>query len=56
MSGPMLLDGDQATFDIHTVLLDVPPKDVVDKLIFRYFNSAENSIGMIHQIPNTCGY
>lgn len=49
VSGPMLLDGGQATFDIPTVLLDVPPKDAVDKLIFRYFNSAENSIGKIRR-------
>jgi hypothetical protein len=44
-NGPMLLDGGQATYDLPTVMRDMPPKDVVDKLIFRYFNSAENSIG-----------
>lgn len=50
VSGPMLLDGGQATFDIPTVLRDLPPKDSADKLVFRYFNSAENSIGMIPRI------
>lgn len=45
INGPMLLDGGQATYDIQAVLCDMPAKDVADKLIFRYFNSAENSIG-----------
>lgn len=43
----MLLDGGQATYDLQTVLYDMPPREVADKLIFRYFNSAENSIGML---------
>lgn len=42
----MLLDGGQATYDMPTVLHDLPPREVADKLVFRYFNSAENSIGM----------
>lgn len=45
ISGPMLLDGGQATYDLPTVLLDLPPRQSVDKIVYRYFNSAEQSIG-----------
>lgn len=50
IDGPMLLDGGQATYDLQMVLYDMPSRDVVDRLIFRYFNSAENSIGMYRAI------
>lgn len=43
--GPMLLDGRQETFDLQTVLLDLPERQAVDRLVYRYFNSAEITIG-----------
>lgn len=52
INGPMLLDGGQATYDLQAVLRDMPPREAVDKVIFRYFNSAENSIGRLGPLTN----
>ncbi len=41
----MLLEGPGGTSDIQDILSDLPPRNIVDRLIFRYFNSAEYSIG-----------
>lgn len=56
INGPMLLDGGQATYDLPTVLDDMPPREVADKLIFRYFNSAENSIGTFDGTQSNAQY
>lgn len=40
----MLLDGKQEAFDLHTVLIDLPERHAVDRLVYRYFNSSEISI------------
>lgn len=41
----MLLEGLQAVSDMQDILSSVPPKDVADRLISRYFNATEISIG-----------
>lgn len=42
---PMLLEGLRAKFSLPVVLADVPPKHIADRLVSRYFNSTQNSIG-----------
>lgn len=42
----MLLDGGQTTYTLQAVLQGMPQREIVDKLVYRYFNSAENSIGL----------
>ena len=44
-TGPMLLEGQRNHSDIADILADLPDKAVADKLISRYFNSAEPAIG-----------
>lgn len=43
--GPMLLEGQRSYSDLADILADMPEKAVADKLISRYFNSAEPAIG-----------
>ncbi|RSL73543.1 hypothetical protein CEP53_000670 [Fusarium sp. AF-6] len=46
--GPMLLEGVGQLSDIETIMTDIPPKDVVDRLVSRYFNSTEPSTIVFH--------
>ena len=41
--GPMLLEGVGQISNIETIMADIPPKDAVDRLVSRYFNSTEPS-------------
>lgn len=44
-TGPLLLEGHRGHSDIADILADLPEKSIADKLISRYFNSAEPAIG-----------
>ncbi|UPL00951.1 hypothetical protein LCI18_011885 [Fusarium solani-melongenae] len=46
--GPMLLEGVGQISNIETIMADIPPKDVVDRLVSRYFNSTEPSTIVFH--------
>lgn len=41
----MLLEGTSPISDLEGVLSDIPPKDVADRLVSRYFNSNDPSTG-----------
>lgn len=43
--GPLLLEGQRGHSDIADILADLPEKSIADKLVSRYFNSAEPAIG-----------
>ncbi|KAK5988021.1 Equisetin cluster transcription factor eqxF [Cladobotryum mycophilum] len=47
-SGPMLLEGTREVSNLAEVLLDIPSREVSDRLVSRYFNSMEASIVLIH--------
>ncbi|EEU45211.1 uncharacterized protein NECHADRAFT_40978 [Fusarium vanettenii 77-13-4] len=53
--GPMLLEGVGQISDIETIMADIPPKDVVDRLVSRYFNSTEPSTSINPPKPQTLG-
>lgn len=44
-TGPLLLEAQRGHSDIAAILADLPEKSIADKLISRYFNSAEPAIG-----------
>ncbi|KAI8674091.1 Fungal-trans domain-containing protein [Fusarium keratoplasticum] len=46
--GPMLLEGVGQISNIETIMADIPPKDAVDRLVSRYFNSTEPSTIVFH--------
>lgn len=41
VEGPMLLDGFETPPDLESILSDVPPQDIANKLVSRYFNGVE---------------
>jgi hypothetical protein len=51
--GPMLLDGVGTVSDMQDILTDVPPRDVADRLISRYFNSTQLHVRMFYILANT---
>ena len=44
-TGPLLLERQRGHADIAGILADLPEKGIADKLVSRYFNSAEPAIG-----------
>jgi hypothetical protein len=39
--GPLLLDGSETPTDLEAILSDIPPQDITNKLVSRYFNGVE---------------
>ena len=51
---PMLLEGLREKFSLRDILAAIPPKNVADRLISRYFNSTQNAIGTTETQNKTC--
>lgn len=45
--GPLLLQGVSKPLSLGDVLVAIPPRPVVDRLVSRYFNSMEPSVGKL---------
>jgi hypothetical protein len=43
--GPLILDGLETPPDLEAILSDVPPQDIANKLVSRYFNGIEFPTG-----------
>jgi hypothetical protein len=39
--GPLLLDGSETPTDMEAILSDIPPQDITNKLVSRYFTGVE---------------
>ncbi|UKZ92104.1 uncharacterized protein TrAFT101_007072 [Trichoderma asperellum] len=47
-NGPMLLGGLWPTASLEDILSDIPPRDLADRLVSRYFNSLDPSVVLLH--------
>ena len=47
--GPLILDGFETPPDLESILSDVPPQDIANKLVSRYFNGVEFPTGRSHK-------
>ena len=45
---PMLLSGTQPLPDLQSVIADLPARVMTDRLLYRFFQSTENSLVILH--------
>jgi hypothetical protein len=58
VDAPLLLGGLLVTPHIQEILLAIPPRSIVDRLVARYFHSTESSLSMYRSLEwaNTGGH
>jgi hypothetical protein len=49
--GPLILDGLETPPDLDAILSDIPPQDIMNKLVSRYFNGVEFPTGTFSDTP-----